>query len=98
MGILTCVVVALNEGARNIAAAALKSIGVQSTLLASLEDLPTTLEKIPACGILVEVNTSIKASPLGKQAIRRMSEFYPCCKFKLVGNDVLIIGKKSLEA
>jgi hypothetical protein len=98
MGILRCVVVALNEGPRNIAAAALKSIGVQSTLLASLEDLPTTLEKIPACGILVEVNTSIKASPLGKQALRTMSEFYPCCKFKLVGNDVLLIGKKSLEA
>lgn len=54
MGILTCVVVALNEDVRNIVAAALKSLGVEATLLASPEELPTVLEKTPACGILME--------------------------------------------
>jgi len=27
-----------------------------------------------------------------------MAEFYPFGRFKLVGNDVLILGKESLEA
>jgi len=61
MGILTCVVVALSEDARNVVAGALKSLGVETALLASLEEWPTTLEKIPACGVLLEVVSSIKA-------------------------------------
>ena len=77
MGILTCVVVALSENVRNIAAAALKSMGVEATLLASLEELPATLEKIPACGVLPEVITSIEASPLGQKAMQELAEFYP---------------------
>jgi hypothetical protein len=98
MGILTCVVVAFSEDVRNIVAAALKSLGVETALLSSLEELPTALETIPACGVLLEVSTSIKASLQGKKAIRQMAEFYPFGKFKLVGNDVLILGKESLEA
>jgi len=97
MGILTCVVVALSEDARNVVAGALQSLGVETTLLASLEELPTTLEKTPACGVLLEV-TSMKASPQGKKAMQEMAEFYPFGRFKLVGTDVLILGKDSLEA
>lgn len=69
MGVATCVVVALSEDARNIVAAGLKDLGVEATLLASPEELPTVLEKSPACGILLEVISSIKASPRAKKAI-----------------------------
>jgi hypothetical protein len=63
-----------------------------------LEELSKTLEKVPACGVLLEVNTSLEASPEGNKAIREMSEFYPFGKFKLVGNDVLILsGCKSVH-
>lgn len=98
MGIATCVVVALSDDVRNIVAAGLKSLGVEATLLASLDELPTTLEKIPACGILLEVITSIKASPQAKKAMQELAEFYPFGKFKLVGNEVLILGKGSLNS
>jgi hypothetical protein len=98
MGIATCVVVALSEDVRNIVAAGLRSLGVEATLLASPEELPTTLEKIPACGILLEVITSIKASPQAKKAIQELAEFYPFGKFKLAGNEVLILGKESLQS
>lgn len=98
MGIATCVVVALSEDVRNIVAAGLRSLGVEVTLLASPEELPTTLDKIPACGILLEVITSIKASPQAKKAIQELAEFYPFGKFKLAGNEVLILGKESLQS
>jgi hypothetical protein len=96
MGILTCVVVALSEDVRNVVAAGLKSLGVEATLVVSPEDLPTVLEKTPACGILMEVITSIKASPQAKKALQELAEFYPFGKFKLTGNEVTILGKESL--
>lgn len=92
MSTLTCVVVASSEDVRNVVAGALKSLGVESTLLASLEELPKTLERVPACGVLLEVNSSREASPEGNKAIREMSKFYPFGKFRLVGNDVLILS------
>jgi hypothetical protein len=98
MGVLTCVVVASRENARNSVAAALKSLGVEATLLASLEELPMTLENIPSCGVLLEIDTIINASLQGNKAIREMSEFYPFGEFKLVGNDVLILAKEALDA
>jgi hypothetical protein len=98
MGRTTCVVVALSEEVRNIVAAKLNSLGVQATLLASPEELATTLEKILASGILSEVITSIKASPHATKTIQELSEFYPFGKFRLAGNEVLILGKESLES
>jgi hypothetical protein len=68
MGIATCVVVALSEDVRNIVAAGLKTLGMEATLVASPEELPTVLEEIPACGILLEVITSIKASPPAQES------------------------------
>jgi len=59
---------------------------------ASLEELPKTLERVPGCGVMLEVNTSMAGSPEGNKAIREMSEFYPFGKFRLVGNDVLILS------
>ena len=98
MGIATCVVVALSEDVRNIVAAELKSLRMEATLLALPEELPTFLEKNPACGILLEVIASIKASQEAKKAIQELSEFYPFGKFKLAGNEVLILGKESLQS
>src|ERR1700693_432885 len=46
-------------------------------LLASPEELPAVLEKIPACGILLEVITSIKASPQAKKRYRSWQIFIP---------------------
>jgi hypothetical protein len=48
MEIATCEVVALSEDVRNIVAAGLKALGMEATLVASPEELPTVLEKIPA--------------------------------------------------
>jgi hypothetical protein len=96
MGRATCVVVALSEDVRNIVAAELNALGVQAALLSSPEELATTLEKIPASGILLEVITSIKASPRARKTIQELSEFYPFGKFRLAGNEVLILGKESL--
>ena len=96
MGRATCVVVALSEDVRNIVAAELNSLGVETTLLSSAEALATTLEKIPASGILLEIITSIKASPHAKKAIQELSEFYPFGKFRRAGNEVLILGQESL--
>jgi hypothetical protein len=79
-----------------VVAAGLNSLGVETTLLSSAEALATTLEKIPASGILLEVITSIKASPHAKKAIQELSEFYPFGKFRLAGNEVLILGQESL--
>jgi hypothetical protein len=85
MGRATCIAVALSEDVRNIVAAGLNSLGVETTLLASPEELATTLEKIPASGILLEVITSIKASSHAKKTIQELSEFYHFGKFRLAG-------------
>ena len=98
MEIATCEVVALSEDVRNIVAAGLKALGMEATLVASPEELPAVLEKSLACGILLEVITAIKASPDAKKAIQELSEFYPFGKFKLAGNEVLILGKESLQS
>jgi hypothetical protein len=96
MGIAPCIVVAISDDVRNVVAAGLKALGVQATLLASPEELATVLGKIPACGILLEVITSIRASPQTKKAMQELAEFYPFGKFKLAGSEVLILGKESL--
>lgn len=64
----------------------------------SADELTAVLEKIPACGILREVITSSKASPHAKSAIQELSEFYLFGKFKLAENEVLILGKESLQS
>jgi len=70
---------------------------MEVTLLASPAELPAVLQKIRACGILLEVITLIKASPTDKKAIQDLLELYPFGKFKLAGNGVLILGKESVE-
>ena len=98
MGTAKCVVVALSEEVRTAVAAQLKSLGVDATLVASADELTAVLENIPACGILLEAITSIKASPHAKSAIQELSEFYLFGKFKLAEREVLILGKESLQS
>ena len=69
MGTAKCVVVALSGEVRTTVAAQLKSLGVDATLVASPDELTAVLENIPACGILLEVITSIKASPHGQKSV-----------------------------
>jgi hypothetical protein len=64
----------------------------------SVDELTAVLGKIPACGILLEVITSSKASPHAKSAIQELAEFYLFGKFKLTENEVLILGKESLQS
>ncbi|HUK30910.1 MAG TPA: PilZ domain-containing protein [Candidatus Acidoferrum sp.] len=61
--------------------------------MASLGELPATLTKLPASGILLEVAASIKATQHDKEATHHLMELYPFAKFKLVGKEVMIFGK-----
>jgi hypothetical protein len=89
----TCVVVARNETARCFLAAALKSMRMEAVLLDSLGELSKTLESVSVCGILLELTTSITASPAEKRAMQEFAELYPFAKFKLAGDEILIVGE-----
>lgn len=88
----TCVVIASREDARNLMADSLKTRGLNAELLASLGELRGTLEKHPACGILLELATSITASAQVKANTLELFELYPFAKFRLAGNEALITG------
>lgn len=88
----TCVVIASSEDTRNWIGALLKARGLDAALLASLGELRGTLETIPACGILLELATAVTASTQFKENTRELFELYPFAKFRLVGNEALMIG------
>ena len=88
----TCVVIASSEDTRNWIGALLKERGLDAALLASLGELRGTLETIPACGILLELATAITASTQFKENTRELFELYPFAKFRLAGNEALMIG------
>jgi hypothetical protein len=95
---MMCVVVALSEDTRNRIAASLRSLGMDVISLASLADLPATLQNIPVGGILLDVTTSVKASSQDKMETQELLNLFPFAKFKMNGNELLILGKiKSLE-
>jgi hypothetical protein len=73
-------------------AAALRARGLDAELLASLGELRSTLEKVPACGILLELATSITASAQVKANTLELFELYPFAKFRLAGSEALITG------
>jgi len=92
-----CVVIAQREDTRNVIAASLKSLGMEVAGLASLGELPSVLEKMPVCGILLELATSIKASRPEKEATNDQLQLYPFARFKIVGKEIRVLGKgKSL--
>ena len=67
-------------------------------MLASLSELQATLNEIPMSGILLDLITSTRASSQEKETTNDLIQLYPHARFKIVGNDVLILGKeKSLE-
>jgi hypothetical protein len=72
----------------------LKSLGIESTLLASLRELPETLQKIAVSGILLEVVTTLKASQLDREAVHELLELYPFARFKRDGDEVVVLGKE----
>jgi hypothetical protein len=89
----TFVVVALHRTTRDVVANLLKSMEIDAVLLASLGELRNTLEKIPACGILLDLTTAITASAKDKRDTKEFLELYPSTKFRLAGEDVVILGE-----
>jgi Tfp pilus assembly protein PilZ len=89
----TCIVVATSEATRTFVAASLESMGMGSVLVASLGDLPSTLDVTPSCGILLELSTAITALPQHKKAVQELLEHYPLAKFRFAGGQVLIVGE-----
>jgi len=87
----TCVVIAACENTRDLMAASLEARGLDVALLASLGELRGTLEKVPACGILLELAAAITASMQVKKNTRELLELYPCAKFRLAGNEASIL-------
>lgn len=93
---MTCVVIALNEYARDIISASLKSLGSEVVLLNSLGELSATLQQTPTSGILVELATAIRATPQEKASTKDLIELYPYDKFKVTGNVVQMLGRISV--
>lgn len=93
------VVVALIDETRNAIAAALEALGMEVRLLASLGELQAILQDVPVSGILLDLVTSTKASFQEKQSSHELIQLYPHVRLKIVGNEILILGKeKSLES
>jgi hypothetical protein len=64
--------------------------------LASLRDLRGALETVPVCGLLLDLSTLVTADTRDKNDTREFLELYPSEKFRLVGDEVHIVGE-SLE-
>jgi len=96
METMTCVVIASSEDIRQILAASLHALGVDSILLESLGELPATLHESAACGILLELTSAIRATPQEKVATQEWIELFPFAKFKVIDHEIRIAGK-SLE-
>ena len=88
----TCVVVALNEKTRDFVAVSLKALEMEAVLLPSLGKLRGTLETVSVCGILLELATAITASPQDKKDAQELLELYPFTKFRILDNEVRILG------
>jgi hypothetical protein len=88
----TCLVVALNKKTRNFVAFSLNSLDMDAVLLESLGEMRGTLETASVCGILLELGTFITASPRDKKETEELFELYPFAKFRLIENEVRILG------
>jgi hypothetical protein len=88
-----CIVVAFSQATREYVAASLKSRGIEAVLLASLEELPRTLENSQVSGILLEVKSLIIAPERDKAAVKDFLDLYPFAKFRLAGDQILIAGE-----
>jgi hypothetical protein len=98
MDVVTCVVIALDAEVRANVEAALKPHGLEARGIASLTELRAVVTSIPVGGILLELATSIKSSPLEKEASNELLGLFPFARFRLAGQEVSILGdEKSLE-
>jgi len=92
------VVVALIDDTRTAIAASLEAMGMEVRLLASMGELQAALQEIPVSGILLDLITATKASAQEKEITNDLIQLYPHARFKIIGDDILILGKeKSLE-
>jgi hypothetical protein len=91
---MTFIVIGLTEASRATMTSRLNSLGAEAIALASLGELPDALQRIPVCGILLELLASIKASPLEKQMAHDLLELYPLARFKLAGSEILLQSKE----
>jgi len=95
---MMCVVVGPSRDARSCVGASLRSLGMEVTLLASVQELPEILKTTPACGILLEAVTSMEETRQGAEEIHKLIDLYPFATFRIVSNKVLILGEaESLE-
>jgi hypothetical protein len=92
---MKCVVVAQDEGLQNLIAAALESLGMDATLIASLGELPATLQELSTSGILLELTTSVKASSAEKEVANELVQLYPFARCKFVEGKLFVLGKQS---
>lgn len=88
-----CVVVALSANGRKTIATSLNSLGMEVTLLSSLEELPTVLKLTPVSGILIEAMISTEADGQGSESIQELIDLYPFATFRVVGREILVLGK-----
>ena len=88
----TCVVIAARQDTRDLMAASLQARGLDAALLASLGELRCALERVPACGILLELAAAIRASKQVKEDARELFELYPFAKFRLACSEASILG------
>ncbi len=86
------IVIANSEEKQKITLAAIQSTGHDTTLLASLSELPELLKTIPASGILIDLITSTKASSAEKESTNDLIQLYPHVKVKIVDGEVLVLG------
>lgn len=92
---MNLVVVAQDEATRQVLVAKLASLNVDAIQLSSLNDLMATLQENTSSGILVEVATSIKASPEEKAMAQDVFHFYPMAKFRWAEGVLGLAGKAS---
>lgn len=98
MEMMMCVVVGPSRDARSCVGASLRSLGMEATLLASVQELPEVLKTTPVCGILLEAVTSAKDSGKDTEGIHKLIDLFPFATFRVVSNKILILGEaESLE-
>jgi hypothetical protein len=89
---MTLVVIANDSEKQNLLAAQLEGEADQIIALSSLADLPELLINTAVSGILLDLVTSTRAGSAEKEATNELIQLYPHLKFKVVNNDIIILG------
>lgn len=92
----TCAIVSQNTEMQCTVAAAVQSLGINTTIFSSVPDLVQFARETRISGILFELATFLRSSPAEKSMVQELTEIYPCAKFKLI-DDTIIIPCKDLK-